>query len=111
MPNPYDYGWEKLFHANSLLCGPGLQSERLKRAIRCFKRLNPENQLPKEIREEFFDFEKRMKAVKPKNQNQSPFDATIDTFSDEEVQKAVEQINTFYDTVCRYKQPRNFSSD
>ena len=102
MANPYNYSWEKLFQATNSLCGPRSQSERLKSAVKVLNDVRKKAYIPEEIREDFFEFMERMKVVKHENPRKGAIETTIDTFSDEEVKIAAEQIVHFYNVVCRY---------
>ena len=102
MRNPdYSYGWEKLHCAVLCLTGSGNQKERLESAIVSLSNheiiSNPEIHLPREIRDEYFNLIK----MTPEKDIRS----TINSFSETEVNLAIEKIVSFYDTICRHREP------
>ena len=101
----FNYGWEKLHMAIHSLCSQGDQSERLVNAVVFgLIRITPAKDLPEEIRQEFQDFMSEVTSVNAQR-DEGRVKATIDTFDEIELSEKVERIISFYDTVCRYREP------
>ena len=99
------YGWEKLHTAVHSLCGSASQPERLINAA-TFSLINikPENDLPEELREEFTILMDEITAVKF-NADEGNLRATINSFGEVELNRAIEKIIGLYDSVCRHREP------
>jgi len=99
------YGWEKLHSAVHTLTGQSSQSERLEGAIIYnLIHINPDNDLPEEMREEFKEFMNEISSVEAQN-NEGNVHATVNTYDETQVSRAIEKIINFYDTVCRHSEP------
>lgn len=100
-----NYGWEKLHLAVHSLCGQGPQSQRLVNAvIYNLIHVNPENNLPEEILDEFQSFMDEINSVKAQD-DEGTVRATVNTLDEIGVDDAVKKIISFYDTVCRHMKP------
>ncbi|NOY16786.1 MAG: hypothetical protein GXP23_07645 [Gammaproteobacteria bacterium] len=96
-----DYGWEKLHVAVHSLCGSGSQPERLVNAVTSsLIHITPENDIPKDIRQEFEEFMKEMTSV-PAESDEGTIQATVNKMDEIALSNAVEKIISFYDSVCR----------
>ena len=101
----YDYAWEKLYTSVSCLAGRGAQKERLQNAITsALCRIVHEKDLPEELRERFRNLMARFSQIRTIG-NIGGFDKNVDLMSDDEVSKAVDEILSLYDAVCRYQDP------
>lgn len=99
------YGWEKLYTATHSLCTEGSLADRLVNALAfSLIRIKPENDLPKELREEFQEFMTDMRSTQARG-DEGTIQATIDSLDELNLIKAAEKILHFYDTVCRYQEP------
>jgi hypothetical protein len=98
----YSYGWENLYLTMCSLISTGDIRERLYNGL-VFNAIHitPENDLPEEIQENFKTFWEHVTSVQPAGSGDD-IKATLATFSDEELNKAAQQLFSFYDTVCRY---------
>ena len=99
------YGWEKLHTAVHSLCGNGSQSERLVSAV-VFSliRIEPKEDLPEELQEEFEEFMKQMIST-PAKGDEGTAQATINTLDEMQIKNAIEKIISLYDSVCRHRKP------
>lgn len=99
------YGWEKLHTAVHSLAGPESQSERLvDAAAYSLANINPENDLPEEMREEFTALMSDLTTVQAKG-DEGNLRATINSFSEVQLNKAIEKIIGLYDSICRHRKP------
>lgn len=97
----YSYGWEKLHMAVHSLAGQGTQKERLIGAVAySLIHIRPENDLPEEMHVEFNEFMRSITSVAAKG-NEGSIQATVNTLDEVDINRAVEKIISFYDTVCR----------
>jgi hypothetical protein len=100
-----DYGWEKLCNAIHSLCGKGSQSERLIIAVAYHLiHINPKNDLPEDIREDFQGFMNEITSI-PAQNDEETIKATINTLDEIGLDKAIEKVIGFYDNVCRHSKP------
>jgi len=101
----FSYGWEKLHLAVHSLTDSGNQADRLVDAT-SFSLINitPKSDLPKEIQEGFETLMKELTSVKPTG-DEGSIRATINTFGEAELSNAIEKIISFYDTICRHREP------
>lgn len=94
----YHYGWEMLHLAVNSLTGHQSQRQRLVDAVLGnLIHINPENDLPPVMHEEFTSFVEGMGSAKVGNEY-----AAMKSLDDREVHQAFEKIISFYDTVCRH---------
>ncbi|MFZ0033394.1 MAG: hypothetical protein WAK60_00205 [Sedimentisphaerales bacterium] len=104
--NDYNYGWQQLHGAVHCLAGSGIQRLRLAYAAAALHNhtvlQNPKNHLPKEIRDEYIEFVRKMSSVKATG-DEGNFQATVNTLDEMEMNRATEKILSFYDTICRYQ--------
>ncbi len=101
----YDYAWEKLRVAVQCLAGTGSQKYRLLDAlISALSRINPDDDLPPEIREDFEQLMKDMRQLPAVGQD-GRYKITVDSLSDDAVSEAINQVMNFYDVVCRHREP------
>lgn len=98
----YSYGWEKLHIAVHTLAGATDQKQRLVNAV-VFNliHITPENDLPPQIQNKFKEFMQHITSI-PAIGDGGTVQATIETFDEMEIGRAIEKIISFYDTVCRY---------
>jgi hypothetical protein len=101
----YSYGWEKLHTAIHSLTGSSSQKDRLVNAI-CYSliHIDPDNDLPAELREDFSGFMVEMTSVNAIG-NEGSVRATVDRLDEIGVAGAIEKIISFHDTVCRHMKP------
>jgi len=107
MKRDYSYGWEKLYSAVRNLAGQGKQRDRLVSAVRSLTIIRAEeakHHFPKEMQDEFIEFRKEMTSVEATGE-EGTIQATVNSLDEMGVRRAVEKIISFYDTVCRYKEP------
>lgn len=107
MKNDYSYGWEKLHNAMYCLIGSGDQRDRLASAVSTVSVLiiRPEEQyLPEEIQTEVTKFMKEMTSLEATG-NEGTIRATVNSLDEMALNRAVEKLLHFYDTVCRYQEP------
>ena len=101
----YDYAWEKLHLAVCSLAGTGDQRERLVNAVLSLVAgVMPDHHLPPEIRSEFEQFMEEITSVDAKG-DEGTLQATVDTLDEIGVQRAVDKILSFYDTISRHQEP------
>lgn len=87
-----DYRWEGLHCAVHVLCGDEDRKDRLRNAISsCLNQIEPENDLPGSMREEFASF---MNGMTPD---------TLEQMEGATLGAAIETIVGFYDTICRHR--------
>jgi len=99
------YGWEKLHNAIHLLCGQGSQAARLISAVAYnLIQIDPKNDIPEDIRDEFKEFMDEITAVPAQNKEGS-IQATINTLDENGLSEAIEKVIHFYDKVCRNSEP------
>jgi len=89
----YHYGWEKLFSAVRCLTGEGNRKRRLSEALFAMDRTwimeNPENHLPKEIRDDYVNFVREIMSK-------------VDELDDVQLSEAENKILHFFEIVCWY---------
>lgn len=102
------YGWEKLSSAVHCLTGYGERKERLAYAASALHNTeilrHPKIHLPKEIRDEYVEFVRKMSSVKATD-NEGDFVATVNSLDEAALGQAEKKIISFYDTICRYQEP------
>lgn len=99
-----NYAWEKFHVAIGSLTGARSQRARLVGAYAySLIHLKPDD-LPKEIREQFRQFQHDMTRV-PAKGDEGSIQATVDAMDDEEVQRMVDAIVSMHDTVTRHQEP------
>jgi uncharacterized protein Yka (UPF0111/DUF47 family) len=99
------YGWEKLHNAIHSLCGQGSQAARLINAVAySLIHIDPKNDIPEDIRDEFKEFMDEITAV-PAQNNEGSIQATINTLDENGLSEAIEKVIHFYDKVCRHSEP------
>jgi hypothetical protein len=99
------YGWEKLHTAVHSLAGSANQSERLVNAAAySLLNINPKNDLPEEMREDFETLIRELTAVEAKG-DEGKLRATINSFSEVELNHSIEKIIGLYDSICRHRKP------
>jgi len=99
----YSHGWELLHNAVHILCSHGSQRERLIHAVCELNNLNLNN-LPSDLQRDFKGFMDDMVA-QPSSGKEGAITTTINSFNDAKIQKAVDSIVSFYDSICRYREP------
>lgn len=108
MKRDYGYGWEKLSSAVHCLTGYGERRERLAYAASALHNTailgNPKIHLPKEIRDEYVEFVRKMSSVKATT-GEGDFVATVNSLDETALGQAEDTIISFYDTICRYQKP------
>ena len=96
------YGWEKLHLAVHSLCGMGTQHERLINATTFnLSHINPENDLPEELRAGFKDLYAQLTA-NTATEGEGRIQSTIKVFDEIQLHKAIEEIISLYDSICRH---------
>ncbi len=70
-----------------------------------FNNVEPKNDIPPEIQEEFILFMKEISSASARG-DEGTVHATIAGLDELGVQRAIDKIISFYDTTCRYM-PRN----
>ena len=103
----YSYGWEKLHNAVHCLAGHGDWRKRLNNALLTLHVLvaRPEDKyLPDDIQAEFSEFWKEMTSVEAKG-DEGTITATVNSLNEMDIDRAIEKIIDFYDTICRYEEP------
>ena len=101
----FSYGCEKLHTAVSCLAGMGDQRKRLIDAVvSSLICINPDRDLPPEIRSDFAQFIGDVTSVKAER-DEGNIRATVDSLDEMGVHRAVEKIIGFYDIVCRHQEP------
>ena len=101
----FSYGWEKLHTAVSCLAGMGDQRKRLIDAVvSSLICINPDRDLPPEIRSDFAQFIGDVTSVKAER-DEGNIRATVESLDEMGVHRAVEKIVGFYDTVSRHQEP------
>lgn len=99
------YGREKLHSAVHSLAGSASQSDRLVNAAAfSLVNINPVNDLPEELREEFEILMDELTAVKATG-DEGNLRATVYSFSEVELSKAIEKVISLYDSICRHRKP------
>src|SRR5690348_12882151 len=99
----YDYGREQLRAAVAELAGPGMQRERLMRAVSSsLNRIIADQHLPPELRAEFSQLMEDMTSRRGREPSQSSGQATVPALRPQQVRAAVETVLSLYDRVCRY---------
>jgi hypothetical protein len=102
----YSYGWQQLYSAVLCLADLGDIRKRLAFAAAALHNSevlrNPKSHLPKEIRDEYIEFVRKMSSVKATG-DEGNFQATVNTLDEMEMKRAAEKIISFYDTICRYQ--------
>lgn len=96
--------WEKLNTAVRILTASAPLRDRLVYALTEISLIDADG-LPQEIREDFKQFWNGITAVEAKG-SEGRIQATVDTLDDLGVDRAVEKIVRYYDTVCRHMGPR-----
>jgi len=99
----FSYGWEKLHVAVHSLAGAASQKERLVGAV-VFSliHINPDVDLPEKMRDEFKQFMQEITSVAAMR-DEGTVQATIDTYDELALSRAVEKIIGFYDEICHYR--------
>jgi hypothetical protein len=101
----YSRGWEKLHLAVHTLAGTGTQKERLVDAVAYnLIHIIPDKDLPEELHDEFTEFKHKITSV-PAKGNEGSIQATVNTLAESDVGQFVKEIISFYDTVCRHREP------
>lgn len=99
-----DYGWEKLDMSVHYLSGSESKSERLYNAVTySLINIKPEYELPESLRKDFATLMAELTAVKAIDDEES-VRATINSFGEVELSRAIEKIISFYDSVCRHNE-------
>jgi hypothetical protein len=102
----YNYGWQQLHSAVHCLADSGDLRKRLAYAAAALHNpevlQNPKIHLPKEIRDEYIEFVRKMSSVKATG-DEGNFQATVNTLDEMEMNRAAKKIISFYDTICRYQ--------
>ena len=100
-----DYGWEKLNMSVHYLSGSESKSERLFNAVTySLINIKPEYELPESLREDFAILMAELTAVKATDDDES-IRATINSFGEVELSKAIEKIINLHDSACRHCKP------
>ena len=87
------------------ICGQGTQAERLVDAVvSSIIHISPESDLPEDMQREFQEFMSEITAT-PAQGNEGTVQATVDTLDEVGLSSAIEKIISFYDAVCRHKEP------
>jgi hypothetical protein len=105
----FSRGWEKLHLAVQVLTGTAAPRERLIEAlIGHLVHLDPADDLPYELREEFSDFVRAMTTPLAGAEGQAAtVPLRVSALDAIAVQRAYDRILDYYDTVCRYM-PRHW---
>jgi hypothetical protein len=99
-----DYGLEKLDMSVHYLSGSESKPERLYNAVTySLIDIKPEFELPESLREDFATLMTELTAVKATD-DEGSVRATINSFGEVELSRAIKKINNFYDSVCRYNE-------
>ena len=100
-----DYGLEKLNMSVYYLSGSESKSERLFNAVTySLMSIKPEFELPELLREDFATLMAELTAVKTTDDDERVL-ATINSFGEVELSKAIEKIINLYDSACCHCKP------
>ncbi|EPC6045167.1 hypothetical protein ACR0VB_002140 [Serratia marcescens] len=98
----YRYGWEKLHGAVHSLCSHGDIKERLENAyVFNISHIHDQNDLPEPLHKEFKDLVSSLTHVQPEG-DEGKARATIKKMDELMINKAVEDIISLYDSICRF---------
>ena len=95
--------WGLFHNATHMLCSEGTQRERLINATCELGHVRADS-LPAELIADFKSHMNEMRVVTGTN-GEGAFAATINSFSTEQIQKAIDNIVGFYDSICRHREP------
>lgn len=102
--DPYGYGWEKLHLAVHALAGDGTRKQRLVgAAVYNLIHITPARDIPSELHEDFAQLVKDLTSRQAKG-DEGNIQATVDAMSDGDVDRAIEKIISFYDTICQRRE-------
>ncbi|RZF15048.1 hypothetical protein [Serratia marcescens] len=98
----YRYGWEKFHGAVHSLCSDGDIRERLENSyIFNISHINYQNNLPEQLHEKFNELVLSLTHVQAEG-DEGQVRATIKRMDELMINKAIEDIISLYDSICRF---------